>query len=690
MKKARALSLICMLCLLLPLSSLGDTPYKTYTVNGYGDVQETQTAYMAAETIVKFGGEAMKTPSDLFVTGDGTIYVADTGNSRILVGNAQNELLGVIGQDVLKSPRGVFVTPDGHVYVADRDANIEIGRNEKNRPITSGAVYEFDADGTLLHTYVKPDNPLYGADLSFLPIKVTVNEAGILFIVCESNTNGVVEISPLEGGTFLGYFGTNYASVSLQTIIYRMILTDAQRAKMVSNIPSTPDNLDIDSRGLIYTVTRGDGRRTLKRLNIAGINLINDSYSVDTPAAVAAGNHDNVYVADQAGYIYEFDSNGELIFVFGGKNDGTQRIGLASMVAAIDVDEMDRLYLLDSNQSLIQMYTPTEFTNLLHEALRLYSLGRYTESKAPLEKVLDMNSLFDVANKAMGRAYFQEEDFDTALSYARLAKDHEGYSDAFWEIRNAWLKEHITVVFVAVIALFVLWQAVKIIDRKHPFLHKARALLRKGEKKRYISDLRYAFHYMRHPIDASYGIAREGRASWAASLTVLAVFIVEFLINKYLCGFLQKTVQDGRYEIFSDIGGIILVVFGLTLCNYLVCTINDGEGSVKKIFTYFCYSLTPYLLITPVIFLLSHVLTRNEQFLITLLQYLAYGWMTVLAVLGMREVNNYTAKETVKVILLTLFTVLILALIIFIIYILWAQVIEFISAIFGEVVYRVG
>ncbi len=690
MKRKISLILAGLLCLLLSLPALADTPYKTYTVNGYGDVQETQTAYMAAETIVKFGGEAMKTPSDLYVTRDGTIYVADTGNSRILVGNARNELIGIIGQDVLKSPRGVFVTPDGHVYVADRDANIEIGRNEKNRPITSGAVYEFDADGTLLRTYVKPDNPLYGSDLSFLPIKVAVNDAGILFIVCESNTNGVVEISPLEGGTFLGYFGTNYASVSLQTIIYRMILTDAQRAKMVSNIPSTPDNLDIDSRGLIYTVTRGDGRRTLKRLNIAGINLIADSYGVDTPAAVAAGNHDNVYVADQAGYIYEFDSNGELIFVFGGKNDGTQRIGLASMVAAIDVDEMDRLYLLDSNQSLIQMYAPTEFTNLLHQALRLYSLGRYTESKAPLEKVLDMNSLFDVANKAMGRAYFQEEDFDTALSYARLAKDREGYSDAFWEIRNAWLKEHITVVFVAVIVLFALWQALKIIDRKHPFLHKIKSLLRRGEKKRYVADLKYAFHYMRHPIDASYGIAREGRASWAASLTVLAVFIVEFLMNKYLCGFLQKTVQDGRYEIFSDIGGIILVVFGVALCNYLVCTINDGEGSVKKIFTYFCFSLTPYLIFTPVAFALSHVLTRNEQFLITLLQYLTYGWMAVLAVLGMREVNNYTAKETAKVILLTLFTVLILALIIFIIYILWAQVIEFISAIFGEVVYRVG
>ena len=62
----------------------------------------------------------------------------------------------------------------------------------------------------------------------------------------------------------------------------------------------------------------------------------------------------------------------------------------------------------------------------------------------------------------------------------------------------------------------------------------------------------------------------------------------------------------------------------------------------------------------------------------------------VLVVLGVREVNNYTAKETAKVIFLTLFTILIMALIIFIIYVLWAQVLEFVSALFGEAVYRIG
>lgn len=660
---------------LLSAPARADTPYKTYTVNGYGEIRETQTAYLAHETILKFGDEAMNSPNDICVTADGRIYVADTGSGRILIGNSDSELLGIVGEGVLKTPKGVDVTADGHIYVADRDLN---------------AVVEFDENGTELHRYLKPDNPLYGETMSYLPIKIAVNDAGLMYVVCESNTNGIVELSPLEGGTFLGYFGTNYASRSLQTIIYRIILTDAQRAKMVSNIPATPDNLDIDSRGLICTVTRGDGVNSLKRLNIAGANLIKKAEPIDNPAAVAAGNHDNIYVADQQGYIYEYDNEGDLIFVFGGRDDGTQRIGLSTMVSGLDVDADDALYVLDANSATIQVYEPTEFTDLLHSALYLYSKGQYTESREPLGQVLRMNSLFDLANKAMGRAYFQEENYAEALRYARLSKDRTGYSDAYWEVRNAWLKKNLAAVIVILIALFVLLRVLKALDKKHGIFEAPRRALGKAGETKYISSLRYAFFYTRHPIDASYGIAREGKASWGASLTLLGLFIAEFLVNKYLCGFLQKTVQEGRYEFFTDIGAFLLAAAGVTLCTYLICSINDGEGNVKRLFTVICFSLTPYILLTPVSFALSHVLTGNEQFLITLTRVITYGWMAVLLVTGIREVNNYSAKETAKVILLTLFTALILALLIFIVYVLWAQVVEFISAVIGEVSYRAG
>ena len=678
--KRLAVSALLMLIagvLLLSGTALAETPYTTYTINGYGQIRQTQTAYLAHKTITKFGEEAMTSPSDICLDSNGLIYVADTGNKRIVVGNTDGELVKIIGEGILTNPRGVFVTKEGDVYVADRDA---------------GKIFIFNSAGALINEYGKPSSPLYGDEVSFLPIKIVVNDAGIMFIICESNTNGIVEISPTEGGTFLGYFGTNYAATSLMTIIYRAILTDEQRAKMVSNIPATPTNLAIDAKGLIYTVTRGNQNDTLKRLNIAGTNMIHntDGTYADTPTAVVAGNHDNVYVADQQGYIFEYNNEGEMLFVFGGPDDGSQRVGLSTMVSGIALDEQDRIYVLDSDKAQIQVYQPTEFTKLLHNALYLYSKGRYTEAKEPLNEVLKVNSMFDYANKAMGRCYYQEDDYEQALRYARLAKDYTGYSDAYWEIRNVWLKNNIMTVIVLLVLLWVVVKVVKYFDGKKQILRGPRRAIRQLKKNKIVSNFFYAGRYMTKPSDSAYGIAAEGRANWLVPTCLLAIFMIEFVINKYTCGFLMKTVMEGRYEIFSDIGMILVAMVAVTACTYLVCTINEGEGTVKKIYTFFCYSLVPYIILTPISYLLSHVLTNNEMFLTQMLTILTYGWIVVIAVIGIKEVNNFTMKETVKVILLTAFAALILALLIFIIYVLWAQVFEFIFAIVGEGVYRLG
>ena len=78
------------------------------------------------------------------------------------------------------------------------------------------------------------------------------------------------------------------------------------------------------------------------------------------------------------------------------------------------------------------------------------------------------------------------------------------------------------------------------------------------------------------------------------------------------------------------------------------------------------------------------------MFLVTMLNLVIYAWIIILAILGIKEVNNYTAGETVKIILLTIFCIVIMVLLVFIIYVLWSQVFQFIGAVFGEVVYRFG
>lgn len=665
-----------------------DSPYKTYTIDGYGSINETQTAYEPYQTITKIvydetvedpegtGGLSLNAPQDMCIRND-KLYIADTGNKRIIVSTLDGKFIQEITYEEFDTPKGIFVNDEGRIYVADQ---------------TACAVFIFDKDGNYEKKITKPDHPLYGETMTFAPQKIVVNHGGVMFILCEKNRNGIVQMTEDDGGSFLGYFGTNYTNVSLITIIQRAILSDAARANMVSNMPATPDNLAIDEKNLIYTVTRGEEFDTLKKLNIAGTNMIEADAYEELPAAVATGQYNNIFVASQNGFIYEYNSEGELLFVFGGKDDGDQRIGLSNTLTSIQVDDNDHVYVLDTDAMRIQVYSPTEFTNKLHEALYLYSMGRYTESKKPLEEVLTMNSLFDYANKAMGKAYLMERDYETAMHYAELAKDADTYSTAFWEIRNEWLKENIVTAVFVILVIYILLKVYKKLKSKGKF-DKFFKKFEKITSSKFVTGIRYSLRFIKHPIDGCYAVRREGKASYLVANTLLAVSALFYVVSKYFSGFLikaQSGVREGRYDIVTDIGMLAIVFILFTACNYLVCTINDGEGRFKELYCAFAYSFTPYILIQVAIFALSHVVTYNELFIIQLAQFCMYVWILVLIVISIKEINNYTMKETIKVILLTIFCALIVVLIIYILGVLWGQVFDFFSSIKGEVVYRFG
>ena len=673
MKKLRRIfAMLLCLVMMAGMTVSAETPYKTYTIDGYGYVLETQSAYNPLAAITKVCETAFVSPMDMAIGKEGNLYIADAGAHVILICSREGEQVGSIGEGILQTPTGVYVTEDGTVYVADKDAK---------------KVFVFDAQGNVTAEYGKPDSPIYGNSMDFKPTKVVANKTGTMYIICEGNMNGIVQLSPVEGGSFLGYFGTNYTSLSPFQMIQRVILTDAQRAQMLSNIPSTPTNLHIDDTGLIYTVTQGDKDTSLKKLNIAGKNLLDsDPYYADLPAAVTTGNYNNILVADSDGYIYEYNEDGELLFMFGGRDDGRQRVGLCNKVEAIAVDEDDRIYLLDSDKKQIHIFEPTEFTNLLHESLYLFSKGQYTQSKEPLSKVLQMNSMFDYANQAMGHAYLQEENYEQALKYFRLAKSFEGYSDAFWEVRNIWIRNYLVAAVLAITAVVVLIRGGKSLYRKKYADHPA---TQTGEHILW-GQLRYSLYFMRHPMDGCYGVKKEGKNSWWCANILLGTFILISILEKYCSGFLVKTVREGRYDLITDIGKALVIFIGLTACNYLVVTINEGEGFFKDLYCAYAYCLTPYIVIKPFVILLSNVLTYNEVFLITFANIIVWTWVVILILLTLKEINNFTVGETAKALAITAFTVLILTLLVCIIYVLFSQVIDFVITVVREVVYRIG
>src|SRR5690606_2339812 len=96
-------------------------------------------------------------PKDVFVDSRDHIYIADTGNNRIVHFDDQYEFVRYIelAEKPFRSPEGVFVDEKGHIYVADTG-------NQR--------VVHLDADGQLLQEFGRPDSRFIPDDFKFDPI----------------------------------------------------------------------------------------------------------------------------------------------------------------------------------------------------------------------------------------------------------------------------------------------------------------------------------------------------------------------------------------------------------------------------------------------------------------------------------------------------------------------------------------
>ena len=202
------------------------------------------------------------------------------------------------------------------------------------------------------------------------------------------------------------------------------------------------------------------------------------------------------------------------------------------------------------------------------------------------------------------------------------------------------------------------------------------------------ADLRFSFSMLAHPIDGFYYLKR-GIFGSVASASVLyglalAVFVIENTCQAFI--FNGNPVSQSVSVLF--ILFLVCAVFWV-VGNYMVSTINDGEGSLRDLYVLTAYALTPYLLITPIKVILTYGFTQNEAFFIHLMTYIAILWSAVILYMGLMHMHNYTFWETLKNIILTLFIMVIALAAIAIVYLIWMQLAQFLTEFFTEVKYVV-
>ena len=673
-KKIAVLLLLIVMLVSGALPAQAQMPYKTFTLGVNKELVETQTAYEPVRSMTRFGELTLKDPQDLRMGPDGNLYIADTGNKRVLIVSREGELIREIkDKKNFKTPSGVNVDAEGNIYVADESAR---------------AVLVYSKEGELIRTWQKPTHPLFGDTAPYKPRKVVIDKRGNLYICSKGNTNGIVQISPAGEGEFLGYYGANTSSVTLLTAIKKAVFTDEQLSSMAGIVPISVENICIDEKGMVYAVSQTNDERSLRRLNVAGRNTLTPEYWTELTSAVAVTKEGSVFTANANGRIVEYTSEGDMLFVFGAFDKGDQRVGTFKSVTGMVVDEDYRLYVLDSVLCSIQVLEPTEFTSLVHQAFSLFQDGKYAESKAPWAEVQRMNSLFTYANTGMGEALYREGEYEEALENFRNSGNRQGYSDAYWELRSNWLHTNVGVILIALVLLIALIQVIKAVNKKTGFLKPLGRLKKRIGDVKIISQSGWAFRMLKNPYDCCYGIKHEARAGYISAVVILLIYFILFVISKYFSGFLFKTVLEGQFEVLND----FLTFFGawllLVICCYLVCTIKDGEARFKDLFIGSAYILAPLILFLPIRILLTNVLTYNEAFFITLIDVISYGWTGLLILLMIMYLNDYSFKRTLSIVVLTLFTVLVTVALLFVIYVLVNQLISFISGIYGEVVYR--
>ncbi len=178
---------------------------------------------------------------------------------------------------------------------------------------------------------------------------------------------------------------------------------------------------------MVYSVTQGTGFEAIRKLNIAGGNLLpSDLTDATNLQDVAIGPAGNILSVASNGVITEFDPDGQLLFQFGGREDGSTRAGLFMQPSAIEVDDAGRLFIADSEQGTIQLLEPTAFTRVVHEGITLFSDGFYVESEKHWQEVLKLNSSFGLAHHAIGQAFFKQQHYEEALERFKLAENREG------------------------------------------------------------------------------------------------------------------------------------------------------------------------------------------------------------------------------------------------------------------------
>ena len=682
--------------------------YQTYTYSIGGKALYSPDAYSAIKSVdyTQMGMELnFNNPGDMVTDKDEKVYIADTGNNRIVVLSRYYEYLFEIStfvntqgnNDSLAAPQGVFVT-DEAIWVCDTD---------KNR------IVRFSLEGEFETIIDAPESQLFENDDVYKPVAMAIDQYGRIYVVSNTTYQGIIVMD--SQGQFVGFIGAQAVTISAWDIIWRRFQTDEQKKLSQSYVSTEFNNITITDDGFIYVTTssidessvrgaiagkskKGD-YMPVKLLNPAGDEIMRrngfwppageidfstssrDTYSgTSTVTDVAVGPEKTWTIIDsKRNKLYTYDFNGNLLFAFGDKGS---MLGSISNIEAVTYQN-DTMLVLDKGSNCIVVYERTEYGDMLLEAIGAENSLDYDYAISCWEAVLQRNSNFDAAYVGIGNALYRSGEYQESLEYFETAYDTGNWSNSYIEVRKEWMSTWFIPIVILIIVAIVLvvkffgWTAK--VNKRVATNGKARKTFRE--------ELIYGFYVIFHPFDGFYDLKHEHRGSVRASIFFLAVTILAFFYQSIGRGYVLNPTR-AYSTIMAQAISVLVPLFLFVLANWCLTTLFEGEGSFKDIFIAACYSLLPLILLNVPATLFSNWVTTTEASLVTMVTTISFIWCLMLLFFGVMVTHDYSMFKNFITVLGTIVAMACIVFIVLLFSMLLSKLVSLVTNIVTELQYR--
>jgi len=204
-----------------------------------------------------------------------------------------------------------------------------------------------------------------------------------------------------------------------------------------------------------------------------------------------------------------------------------------------------------------------------------------------------------------------------------------------------------------------------------------------------LSTKEWVKHAVTHPFEGFEDMRWKKSGSLKVAFLIVFLLFLATIADGRLYGFQFGVTYDKTFNIIPYIVKSIVLFAAWVVGNWSICTLLDGEGTMKNICIYSAYALVPYIAQIFITTILSHFLIQDEVVFIQAIRIIGIGWSVILLFSAIKSVHQYSFGKTVFAIVLTIVAMLIMLFLLVLFMSLVQQVYIFISTIYTEISYRI-